>query len=160
MLQKHYIEDLLSCFKYTFSKCRQDSQYQSIDESVTKWGRSSLKQYMPLKPTKRGIKLWLRCDADAGQSVNLLLTLDYAALGTYMSNRKNVPTMGDKLQKGESQFRCTSSGLLYVKWQDTMEVLLMSNCHKPNLTTIIKKSKTGEQQNIQCPEIYRKDARG
>ncbi|CAH1985185.1 unnamed protein product [Acanthoscelides obtectus] len=209
----YYNEDLLSRFKYTFSKCRQDSQYQSIDESMTKFkDPSSLKQYMPLKPTKRGIKLWLRCDADSGYtydvnvysgkedpipaknqsltlgervvtalastvkennvvlcfdrfftSVNLLLTPDYAALGTCMSNRKNVSTMGDKLQKGESQFKCTSSGLLCVKWQDTKEVLLMSNCHKPNLTTIIKKSKTGEQQNIQCPEaisFYRKKCKG
>ncbi|XP_050316101.1 piggyBac transposable element-derived protein 4-like [Anthonomus grandis grandis] len=209
----YYIEYLLSCFKYTFPKCRQDSQYQSIDESMTKFkGRSSMKQYMPLKPTKRGIKLWLRCDADSGYtydvnvysgkedpipaknqsltlgervvtalastvknnyvvlcfdrfftSVNLLLSLDYAALGTCMSNHKNVPTMGDKLQKGESQFRCTSSGLLCVKWQEIKEVLLMSNCHKPNLTTIIKKSKTGEQQNIECPEaisFYRKKCKG
>ncbi|XP_050302812.1 piggyBac transposable element-derived protein 4-like [Anthonomus grandis grandis] len=29
-------------------------------------GRSSLKQYMPQKPVKRGIKLWSRCDAKTG----------------------------------------------------------------------------------------------
>lgn len=211
----YYVDELISCLKYTYSRCRQDSQYQSIDESMTKFkGRSSLKQYMPLKPTKRGIKLWLRCDADSGYtydiqvysgresptstsskngsltlgervvkslastikskdvvlcfdrfftSVNLLETLNYAALGTCMANRKNVPTIGGKLQRGQSAFRCTSTGLLCVKWQDTKEVLLMSNCHNPNLTTVTKRTKTGDQETIECPEaiaFYRKKMGG
>ena len=29
-------------------------------------GRSSLKQYLPLKPIKRGIKAWVRADARSG----------------------------------------------------------------------------------------------
>ena len=29
-------------------------------------GRLSLKQYTPLKPTKREIKLWILCDAETG----------------------------------------------------------------------------------------------
>ncbi|CAH2006588.1 unnamed protein product [Acanthoscelides obtectus] len=80
----------------------------------------------------------------------------YAALGTCMSNRKNVPSMGDKLQEGESQFRCTSSGLLCVKWQETKEVLLMSNCHKPNLTTISKRAKpvNNKMSNVQRPYLF------
>ena len=28
--------------------------------------KSSIKQYMPMKPVKRGIKLWTRCDAKTG----------------------------------------------------------------------------------------------
>ena len=32
---------------------------------MIKWtGRPSYKQYLPAKPIKRGIKVWLRCDAD------------------------------------------------------------------------------------------------
>lgn len=65
--KSYYVDDLISCLKHSFSKCRQDSPFQSIDESMTKFnGRSSLKQYMPMKPIKRIIKLWLRCDADSG----------------------------------------------------------------------------------------------
>lgn len=200
--KSYYTDELLSCLKYTFSKCRQDSVYQSIDESMTKFkGRSSLKQYMPLKPTKRGIKLWLRCDAGSGYiydmnvycgkestirenqesltlgervvkslastikerdvvlcfdrfftSIHLLETLNFAALGTCISNRKNVPTMKEKLQRGQSTFRCTNSGLCCVKWQDTKEVIVISNCHKPDLTTVSKKTKTGERQPVECPE--------
>ena len=29
-------------------------------------GRSSMKQYMPLKPVKRGFKVWVRADAVSG----------------------------------------------------------------------------------------------
>ena len=41
--------------------------YQSIDEAMIPFkGRSCLKQYMPLKPTKRGIKVWVRSDSATG----------------------------------------------------------------------------------------------
>ena len=33
-------------------------------------GRSSLKQYMPLKPTKRGYKVWCLCDSHNGYLYN------------------------------------------------------------------------------------------
>ena len=36
----------------------------AVDEAMIKFqGRSSLKQYMPLKPTKRGIKGWVLADS-------------------------------------------------------------------------------------------------
>ena len=39
----------------------------SVDEAMIKFqGRSSLKQYMPLKPTKRGIKVWVAADSTNG----------------------------------------------------------------------------------------------
>ena len=35
----------------------------SVDEAMIKFqGHSSLKQYMPMKPTKRGIKVWVLAD--------------------------------------------------------------------------------------------------
>ncbi|KAF2366344.1 PiggyBac transposable element-derived protein [Trinorchestia longiramus] len=63
----YYIEEVLSCLKHTFMACRSESSFQSIDESMTKFkGRSSLRQYMPMKPVKRGIKTWVRSDAKTG----------------------------------------------------------------------------------------------
>ena len=39
----------------------------SVDEAMVKYkGRSLLKQYMPMKPIKRGFKVWCRCDAHNG----------------------------------------------------------------------------------------------
>ena len=41
------------------------SKQVSIDESMILFkGRSSLKQYNPMKPIKRGYKLWVRADMD------------------------------------------------------------------------------------------------
>ena len=40
---------------------------QSLDEAMILFkGRSSIKQYMPLKPTKRGYKVWVRADSRSG----------------------------------------------------------------------------------------------
>ena len=75
----YYVEDLLACLKSTFMKYRQNSPFQSIDESMTKFkGRCSFKQYLPLKPVKRGIKLWMRCDPHSGYTydVNIYASKD------------------------------------------------------------------------------------
>ena len=48
-----------------FMKNYNPTEHQSIDESMIKFkGRSSLKQYMPLKPTTRGYKMWVRACAN------------------------------------------------------------------------------------------------
>ena len=42
-------------------------QDQAIDEAMVKFkGRSSLKQYIPNKPIKRGFKMWMRADSKSG----------------------------------------------------------------------------------------------
>ena len=39
----------------------------AVDEAMIKFqGHSSLKQYMPMKPTKRGIKVWVLADSHNG----------------------------------------------------------------------------------------------
>ena len=39
----------------------------AVDEAMIKFqGRSSLKQYMPLKPVKLGIKVWVLADSNNG----------------------------------------------------------------------------------------------
>lgn len=63
----YYVEELINCFKHTFLEGMTDSTFQSIDESMVKFkGRSTGKQYLPLKPIKRGVKIWERCDARTG----------------------------------------------------------------------------------------------
>ncbi|CAH2094173.1 unnamed protein product [Euphydryas editha] len=44
-----------------------NTKSQSIDEAMVKFkGVSSLKQYMPMKPVKRGYKIWIRADSATG----------------------------------------------------------------------------------------------
>lgn len=63
----YYIDDVVECLKKTFLKVRTESSHQPRDETMVKFkDRSSLKQYMPLKPTKRGFKIWQTCDSMTG----------------------------------------------------------------------------------------------
>ena len=57
------IDHLSSRFKAVYSPHRD----VAVDEAMIKFqGQSSLKQYMPLKPTKRGIKVWVLGDSHNG----------------------------------------------------------------------------------------------
>lgn len=57
------VRPLLVMLSESFRQSYKPSQKQSIDESMIKFkGRSALKQYMPLKPTKRGYKVWVRAN--------------------------------------------------------------------------------------------------
>lgn len=62
------VQDLLKNFRESYG----DSAHQSIDEAMVAFkGRSAMKQYMPAKPTKRGIKLWQRNYASTGYTYDL-----------------------------------------------------------------------------------------
>lgn len=194
----YYIEEIINCFKKTFPAARSESSFQSIDETMTKFkGRSSLKQYLPMKPIKRGIKLWTRCDSItdyiydtnvyAGKdteiqdgtlgervvlklletvrdpdvafcfdrfftSVNLINTIPYAAVGTCIKNRKNVPKFGASLSRGQSEAVVCPEGLVACRWQDSKEVLVLSNCHDVNVSSVQRKMKDGTKSTFDCPE--------
>ena len=61
------IRPLLDLTKRTFRDQYRPKKDQSIDEGMVKYkGRNSMKQYMPTKPIKRGLKVWMRCDATSG----------------------------------------------------------------------------------------------
>lgn len=53
-------------------KCYVPSHTLSVDESMVPFkGRTTLKQYMPLKPVKRGYKIWCLADSATGYITNL-----------------------------------------------------------------------------------------
>lgn len=63
----HKIRPLLSHFQKIFPSLFSPSQFISIDESMVGFkGRSTMKQYMPMKPVKRGFKIWVSCCAVTG----------------------------------------------------------------------------------------------
>ncbi|XP_035224253.1 piggyBac transposable element-derived protein 4-like [Stegodyphus dumicola] len=60
------VRPLLDYLSKRFLDALHPSENQSIDESMIKFkGRSTIKQYMPKKPIKRGFKVWMRCDESA-----------------------------------------------------------------------------------------------
>ena len=57
------VRPLLDHLNAKFMELKLLSEHLSVDESVILFkGRSSLKQYNPMKPIKRGFKLWCLCD--------------------------------------------------------------------------------------------------
>lgn len=65
------IRPLLTHFSHVFRSVFCPHRQLSIDESMIAFkGRSTLKQYMPLKPIKRGFKVWVICCAVTGYMLN------------------------------------------------------------------------------------------
>jgi hypothetical protein len=61
------VRPVLQQLNATFLEQAVASTSQSIDEAMIKFkGRSSIKQYMPMKPVKRGYKVWVRSDSRTG----------------------------------------------------------------------------------------------
>ena len=57
------VRPLLNFLQARFSAVYNPSRELSVDEAMIKFqGKSSLKQYMPKKPIKRGIKVWVLAD--------------------------------------------------------------------------------------------------
>lgn len=60
---RQFLKDLKTNVKVNYHPHRE----QAVDEAMIKdKGRTSLKQYMPMKPIKRGIKMWCRADSTNG----------------------------------------------------------------------------------------------
>lgn len=56
----HKVKPFFDIMNLKFKEVFNPSRYLSIDESMVKFkGRRSLKQYMPMKPIKRGFKMWV-----------------------------------------------------------------------------------------------------
>ena len=61
-LQK--VDPIISALKHNFQSAYYPHCQVSIDEAMIPFkGRSSMKQYLPLKPVKRGFKVWAMADA-------------------------------------------------------------------------------------------------
>ena len=65
------LRPLIDKLNREFSEQCVQSSSQSIDEAMVLFkGRSAIKQYMPMKPVKRGYKLWIRADSETGYVYN------------------------------------------------------------------------------------------
>lgn len=57
------LRPFLNIIQKQFELCYNPTEFIAIDESMVKFkGRSSLKQYLPKKPVKRGYKIWVLAD--------------------------------------------------------------------------------------------------
>ncbi|CAG5019336.1 unnamed protein product [Parnassius apollo] len=155
---------MLILLNKAFQENATNSQAQSIDESMVKFkGRDSKKQYMPLKPIKRGYKAWCRCDAKTGYLyqcdinsgkdnepneealVEYLYNKGIFSIGTVRMTRKGLPKdFADKLKPGEFTYRfCHPIGV--IKWRDTKDVHVITSAVNPRDIEIIERRQKNEQ---------------
>lgn len=192
------MDEFLNCLKYTFARARSESTFQAIDETMIKCkARTSMKQRVPNKPIRGGVKAWQRSDSDTGYaydfniykgreervyhgklgervvrtlcstirspdvaiftdrfftSVELMKTLPFAAVGTVMGNRINLPEMTQKLNRGDSESKCLRCGVVCFKWKDSKEFMCLSNCHDGTISTADRKQKDGTMKTYACPQ--------
>jgi len=76
------------------------------------------------------------------------------AYGTIRSNRKGLPKLADntKSKRGTYDYRISDLGISVFEWKDTKTVHFTSNYHGPELTTVLRKNKTGGKNNITFPQ--------
>lgn len=61
------LRPLIDSLNHNISEVYTSSSFLSVDESMIPFkGRSSIKQYMPMKPIKRGYKVWCLADSKTG----------------------------------------------------------------------------------------------
>ena len=62
-----HIRNILDIVEQQMAKVYHPHREQSIDEAMVAFtGRLSFKQYLPMKPTKRGVKVWMRASPHNG----------------------------------------------------------------------------------------------
>ena len=70
------VRPLINHFSEKFKSVYLPDKYVAINEVMIKFtGHSSLKQYMPMKPIKRGMKVWVLGDSSNGYFCNFRCTL-------------------------------------------------------------------------------------
>ena len=154
----YYMEELIGCLKHTFQRCRQDSSFQSIDESMTRFkGRSTLKQYLPMKPVRTGIKLWMRCDALTGYTYNMNVYAGKEGLPN------PVGTLGERVLKAlVSTIKETDVTLAFdrfftsVNLMDTQRFGAVGTCNatRKNLPKATQRLEKGESEfNVTTMEL-------
>ncbi|KAF2897204.1 hypothetical protein ILUMI_08971 [Ignelater luminosus] len=125
-----------------FLLVRSESSHQSIDESMAKFkGRSSLKQYLLLQPTKRGIKICGRCDSRTGY------VYDFDRYSG-KDSEANKGTLGERVVKNIHN----NNGTIGYLWMDTKEVMVLSNCHGNESVEISRTGKDETKIKLSCPE--------
>ena len=118
----------------------------SIDEAMIGFkGRSTLKQYMPMKPTKRGYKAWCLCDAYNGLTYNVDL---YAGKGSNISDLSLGPSVvlsmaAPVLDKGHCLYFDN-----YFSSVDLAKRLLARNTHSIATTRASRKQWPSELKDV------------
>ncbi|XP_030195004.1 piggyBac transposable element-derived protein 4-like [Gadus morhua] len=145
----------LDCLLAQFQALYEVDGNVSVDESMIKFkGRLSFRQYLPMKPTKWGIKVWVMAESATGYVTNFQVYAGlleemrtHAACGTVRANRKGLPKselLRKKASLNKHEYRVAQmDDLTFCIWQDTKTVMVLSNHHDPTETGTVNRRKDG-----------------
>ncbi|XP_018377831.1 PREDICTED: uncharacterized protein LOC108770657 [Trachymyrmex cornetzi] len=114
-------------------------------------GRNSIKQYLPMKPIKRGYKVWVRADK-YGYVCEFQIY-------TRKANDKSEKFLGERKKEkemsvGDSEFRSSYNGVSWLKWIDKKPVHFLSNFHDASkISQANRRQKDGSLKEVTCPQI-------
>ncbi|XP_060571268.1 piggyBac transposable element-derived protein 4-like [Ruditapes philippinarum] len=61
------VREVITAVSEAFRRGYTLSREVAVDEAIIKFtGRLAFRQYMPAKPIKRGMKIWMLCDSNSG----------------------------------------------------------------------------------------------
>ncbi|KAG4066842.1 hypothetical protein HA402_012909 [Bradysia odoriphaga] len=98
----HKVRPLLDLLNENIGKVYDPSSFVTVDESMIKFkGRCVLKQYMPLKPIKRGYKVWCLADSVTGFIIAFIVYTGKEKIITESTlGERVVMTFAQKLKPG------------------------------------------------------------
>lgn len=109
----------------TFLQCMNPNEFQSIDESMLKFkGRSTMKQYMPMKPIKRGYKIWVRADQTGFISEFEIYTGKTDSVESSLGKRV-ILTLTNKIQGKYHRVFLIIFSLLLTSWKICLKIKFM-----------------------------------
>ncbi|CAL9702718.1 unnamed protein product [Knipowitschia caucasica] len=151
----------------------------SVDESMIKFrGRLSFSQYLPMKPTKWGIMVWVMAESSTGYVTNVqvycgregkykkglahrvVMDLARPYYGSYLSIYiDNFYTGVELLEDMKSH-----GNLTFCIWQVTKTVMVLSNHYDPTETGTVNRRREGAGQSQvtvpSCLANYQKYMKG
>lgn len=125
----HKIRPLIDHLNQRFTSVYNHSNRLSVDEAMIPFkGRTSIKQYMPMKPVKRGYKVWCLADSKSGYLMNFYL---YCGKNENIQNQEM--NLGErvvmKLCQGLANSQCIVAFDNYFSTLNLCESLLLNNIY-------------------------------
>ncbi|KAG1927364.1 piggyBac transposable element-derived protein 4-like [Pimephales promelas] len=137
--------------------------FVTVDESMVKYkGRLGFRQYLPMKPVKWGIKVWVMAESKTGYVTHfqvytgaiqgkmekdlahrIVSDLGGASVWNGACQQKGPPKMTQLTKKAElnkHEFNVAQRDeLTFCVWQDTKAVMVLSNYHDPTAHGIVRR---------------------
>ena len=78
------------------------------------------------------------------------------ACGTVHAVRKALPVgLENDLEHGDADYQVSKDGLVFFKWQDSKPVLVLSNFHGAEMSSVHRTQKDGSKLELSCPVAVR-----